>query len=142
MVSTFNDEVTARLLKGAEEYLERQGCSADCRTVVKVPGAWEIPLAARKLAERGKLDAIVALGALVRGETAHFDVLAAAVAGALAEVGRDCGIPLAFGVLTTDTLDQALARAGSGSSNKGWEAARAALEMVGVCRRLAQGDGR
>ena len=136
VVSRFNDVVTAKLLSGAEDCLERHGCKADCRTVVRVPGAWELPLAAKKLAAGGGFDAIVALGALIRGETPHFDYLAAQVARGLAQTGLDSGIPTIFGVLTTDTTDQAVARAGAKTGNKGWEAALSALEMVNLFRDL------
>lgn len=136
VVSRFNDVVTAKLLSGAEDCLERHGCKADCRTVVRVPGAWELPLAAKKLASDGGFDAIVALGALIRGETPHFDYLAAQVARGLAQIGLDSGIPTIFGVLTTDTTEQAVARAGAKTGNKGWEAALSALEMVNLFRDL------
>lgn len=139
VVSRFNDLVTAKLLSGAEDCLERHGCKADCRTVVRVPGAWELPLAAKKLAARGEFDAIVALGALIRGETPHFDYLAAQVARGLAQIGLDTGIPTIFGVLTTDTIDQAVSRAGAKTGNKGWEAALSALEMVNLFRDIERG---
>jgi 6,7-dimethyl-8-ribityllumazine synthase len=139
VVSRFNDMVTAKLLSGAEDCLERHGCKADCRTVVRVPGAWELPLAAKKLATGGGVDAIVALGALIRGETPHFDYLAAQVARGLAQIGLDSGIPTIFGVLTTDTIDQAVSRAGAKTGNKGWEAALSALEMVNLFRDLERG---
>jgi 6,7-dimethyl-8-ribityllumazine synthase len=134
VVSRFNDLVTAKLLSGAEDCLERHGCTADCRTVVRVPGAWELPLAANKLAAGGGFDAIVALGALIRGETPHFDFLAAQVARGLAQIGLETGVPTIFGVLTTDTIDQAMSRAGAKTGNKGWEAALSAVEMVNLFR--------
>lgn len=140
VVSRFNDAVTGRLLAAAEDCLERHGCSADGRTVVRVPGAWELPQVARRLVDRGGVDAVVALGALIRGETAHFDVLAAATARGLAEVAMRAEIPVIFGVLTTDTVEQALQRAGSKGGNKGWDAALAALEMVSLYRAI--GDSR
>ena len=136
VVSRFNDLVTAKLLSGAEDCLERHGCTSERRVVVRVPGAWEIPQAAKKIAAAGGVDAIVALGALVRGETPHFDYLAAQVARCLAQIGLDSGIPTIFGVLTTDTVDQAMARAGAKTGNKGWDAALAALEMVNLFREL------
>lgn len=136
VVSRFNDVVTSRLLAGAEDCLERHGGTADERTVVRVPGSWEIPQAARRLAKSGQYDAIVALGALVRGETAHFDLLAAEVAKGLAQVGRESGLPVIFGVLTTDTVEQAMDRAGAKLGNKGWEAAQSAVEMVNLFRRM------
>jgi 6,7-dimethyl-8-ribityllumazine synthase len=139
VVSRFNDLVTAKLLSGAEDCLERHGCTAEDRTVVRVPGAWELPLAAKKLAALGGFDAIVALGALIRGETPHFDYLAAQVARSLAQIGLETGIPTIFGVLTTDTIDQAMSRAGAKTGNKGWEAALSALEMVNLFRDLERG---
>ena len=132
VVSRFNDSVTDKLLDGAEHCLERHGCTAERRKVVRVPGAWEIPQAAKRLAREGGFDVIIGLGALIRGETPHFDVLAAEVARGLGQVGLDSGIPTIFGVLTTDTVEQALARAGTNSRNKGSEAALAALEMAGL----------
>ena len=132
VVSRFNDFVTEKLLDGAERCLERHGCTAERRKVVRVPGAWEIPQAAKRLAREGGFDVIIGLGALIRGETPHFDVLAAEVARGLGQVGLDSGIPTIFGVLTTDTVEQALARAGTNSRNKGSEAALAALEMAGL----------
>ena len=136
VVSRFNPQVTRRLLQGAEDCLERHGCGADSRAVLHVPGAWEIPLAAKRCAALG-YDAIVALGALIRGETSHFDVLAHAVARGLSEVGRESGIPVILGVLTTENIDQALERSGGRLGNKGWEAALAAVEMVSLYRNRA-----
>lgn len=138
VVSRFNDAITRRLLAGAEDCLERHGCTADSRTVVRVPGAWELAQAARRLADRGGHDAIVALGALIRGETAHFDLLAAQTARGLAEVAMGARIPVIFGVLTTDSVEQALNRAGAKGGNKGWEAALSALEMVSLFRAIGE----
>ena len=139
VVSRFNELVTDKLLAGAERCLDDHGCMADRRRVVRVPGAWEIPQAAKRLAGQGGLDAIIGLGALIRGETPHFDVLAAEVARGLGQVGLDSGIPTIFGVLTTNTAEQALARSGTGPGNKGREAVLAALEMASLFRDL---DGR
>jgi 6,7-dimethyl-8-ribityllumazine synthase len=136
LVSRFNDFVTERLLTGAEDCFERHGCTEDGRTVVRVPGAWEIPQTAKKLAESGQYDTIVAIGALIRGETPHFDYLAAQVSKGLAEVGLQSGIPTIFGILTTDTVEQAIDRAGAKAGNKGWQAALSALEMVNLFRRM------
>ena len=136
VVSRFNEQVTTGLLRGAEDCLQRHGCPSENRTIVRVPGAWEIPLAAGKLATGGGYDGIVALGALIRGATPHFDVLAAQVARGLAQIGVENGIPVAFGVLTTDTVEQALDRAGAKLGNKGWEAALSAIEMASLYRRL------
>ena len=137
LVSRFNEFVTSKLLTGAEDCLERHGCSADSRTVVWVPGAWELALAARKLAGDDSIDGMVALGALIRGETSHFDVLATAVARGLARTSMDSGTPITFGVLTTDTVEQALERAKANASNKGWEATLSLIEMINLYRRLA-----
>ena len=137
VVSRFNDVITERLLSGAEDCLERHGCAEDNRTVVRVPGAWEIPLATRKLSQSGKFDAIVALGALVRGDTPHFDYLAAEVSKGLGKIALDSEIPVIYGVLTSDTVEQAMDRAGAKSGNKGWDAALSAIEMVNLFRRMA-----
>jgi len=136
VASRWNDLVTSRLLRGALECLERHGAPASSLATVRVPGSWEIPLAARKAARSGRFDAVVALGAIIRGETSHFDVLAAAVTQGLTDVSLETGIPVGLGVLTTETLDQALDRAGGKMGNKGAEAAEAAIEMVHVLRRI------
>jgi 6,7-dimethyl-8-ribityllumazine synthase len=136
LVSRTNDMVCHRLQAGAEDYLERHGVGQDGRTIVKVPGSWELPLAAKKVAATGKFDPIVALGALVRGETPHFDVLVAQVAKGLSQVSLESGIPVSFGVLTVDSLDQGIERAGGKAGNKGRDAAEAAIEMVSLLRRL------
>lgn len=136
VVSRFNEFITSRLLAAAEDCLERHGGAADDRTIVRVPGSWEIPLAAKKLASSGRYDAIIGLGALIRGETAHYDLLAAQVARGLAQVALDGGLPVIFGVLATDTVEQALDRAGVKAGNRGWDAALAALEMVQLYRRM------
>jgi len=136
VVSRFNELVTGRLLAGAQDCLERHGCAEKDHTVVRVPGSWELPLAANRLAATKRFDAIVALGALIRGETPHFDFLAAQVARGMAEVGMRSGIPVIFGVLTTETVEQALDRAGAKTGNKGWDAAMSAIEMVNLFRGL------
>jgi len=136
VVSRFNELVTGRLLAGAQDCLERHGCAEKDHTVVRVPGSWELPLAANRLAGTKRFDAIIALGALVRGETPHFDFLAAQVARGIAEVGMRSGIPVIFGVLTTETVEQALDRAGAKTGNKGWDAAMSAIEMVNLFRGL------
>jgi 6,7-dimethyl-8-ribityllumazine synthase len=136
VVARWNESVTSRLLSGAEDALLRHGADPDTLTIVRVPGSWELALAASRLAATRRFDAIVALGALVRGETPHFDVLAAAAAKGLAQAGMAAGIPVIFGVLTCDTLEQALDRAGGKAGNKGWDAALAAIEMAGLYKRL------
>ena len=138
VVSRFNETITSRLLAGAEDCLNRHAGDPQDRVVVRVPGSWELALAAKKLAASGDFHAIVALGALIRGQTPHFDVLAGQVASGLAQVGLDTGIPVAFGVLTTDTVEQALDRAGAKLGNKGWEAALAAIEMASLYRKLGR----
>lgn len=136
VVSRFNEPVTAKLLGGAEDCLERHGCTEERRTVVRVPGAWEVALVAGKLARGGRFDGIVGLGALIRGETPHFDVLAAEVARGLGQAAAESGVPVTFGVLTTDNVEQALERSGGKAGNKGWEATLALIEMIDLYRRL------
>ena len=136
VVSRFNELVTERLLAGAIDCLARHGGGEDERTIVRVPGSWELPLATKRAATSGKFDAVIALGALIRGETPHFDVLAAAVSKGLSQVALAEGVPVIFGVLTTDTVEQALDRAGSKSGNKGWDAAQSAIEMVNLFRDM------
>jgi 6,7-dimethyl-8-ribityllumazine synthase len=131
----FNDHVTTRLLDGALNGLAVHGVSEDDVTVVWVPGAFEIPLAAKVLAASRRVDAVVTLGAVIRGETAHFDYVAGECARGVQAAQLDTGVPIVFGVLTTENLEQALARSGE-SDNKGEESARAALEMVAVLREL------
>lgn len=134
VVARFNEFVTARLLEGAQRALEH--CGAENTAVFHVPGAWEIPLAVDRLLATGRFDFAIALGALVRGETYHFDVLADEVTRALSEVSRARALPVALGVLTVDTVEQAIERAGTGSANKGWEATLAAIEMARLLRRI------
>ncbi len=136
VVSRFNDLLTGRLVEGAIDCLVRHGAADDDITVIKVPGSWELPLVAARLAASGKVDAVIGLGVLIRGATPHFDVIAAETAKGLAQVGLASGIPVSFGVLTCDTLEQALERSGSKAGNKGWQAAQAAIEMVQLYRRL------
>jgi len=132
----FNGGITERLLEGALAGLEASGIKATTVTVAWVPGAFELPLAAMRLAESGAVDAVVALGAVIRGETAHFDFVAGECASGLQRAALDTGVPVVFGVLTTDTVDQALARCGAGESNKGYEAVVTALEMADLLRKL------
>lgn len=136
VVSRTNELVGSRLLEGAVDCLVRHGAAREEITIVKVPGSWELPLVAAPLAKSGRFDAVVALGALIRGETPHFDVLAAEVAKGLAQVATSTGVPVLFGVLTTDSLEQAMERAGSKMGNKGFEAALAAVETVNLLKRL------
>jgi 6,7-dimethyl-8-ribityllumazine synthase len=138
VVSRFNHLISARLLAGTAQELEERGCRADDVHVAWVPGAFEIPLAARALAETGRYDALVTLGSVIRGGTPHFDYVCRAVTDGVRDVMRDTGVPVAFGVLTTDDAEQALARAGGAEGNKGCEAARAAIEMARLVRAVAK----
>ena len=135
VVARFNEDVTARLLSGARTAFERHGVRDDDVDVAWVPGAFELPIAARKLAESRRYDAIVCLGAVIRGETPHLDVLASSTAQALQAVAREFALPVAFGLITCENEEQAWARAGGERGNKGAEAALAAIEMVGVFAR-------
>ncbi len=137
VVSRFNSFITERLLEGAVDALVRHGASAADLVVVRVPGAWEIPLACKRLAESGRFDGVVALGAVIRGSTPHFDMVASEVSKGVAQASLQSGVPIAFGVLTTDSIEQAVERAGTKAGNKGAEAAMAAVEMIDVMRRIA-----
>ena len=132
IVSRFNDFITDRLAAGAVDALTRAGAAADDIDIVKVPGAFEIPLAAKKLAGRRKHDAIVCLGAVIRSATPHFDYVSAEVSKGIALVSLESEIPVIFGVVTTDTIEQAIERAGTKAGNKGWSAAMAAIEMANL----------
>jgi 6,7-dimethyl-8-ribityllumazine synthase len=136
VASRFNHFIVDRLVEGAIDALVRHGAQAENVTVVRVPGAWELPLVARRLASKGKVDAIVALGAVIRGATSHFDHIAGEAAGGLAAAGHASSVPIVFGVLTTETIEQAVERAGTKAGNKGWDAAVSAIEMVALARAL------
>jgi len=136
VVSRWNGFITERLLEGAVDALKRHGANEDAITVVRVPGAFEVPLACQKVAQTGKFDAVIALGAVIRGATPHFDFVAGEVAKGVGRVSLETGIPVTFGILTTDTIEQAIERAGTKAGNKGVEAATAAIEMVQVLRGL------
>ena len=136
IASRFNEFVTSKLVEGALDGLVRHGADPKNLTLVKVPGSFELPQVASKLAAQGGYDAIVALGCLIRGETPHFDLIAAEAAKGLAQVGVSSGVPVIFGVLTCDTMEQAIDRAGGKAGNKGWDAALAAIEMVSLFSRL------
>ena len=137
IASRFNEAVVERLVRGAIDALGRHGADTGALVLVRVPGAFDLPPVARRIAQSGRCDAIVALGAVIRGETAHFDYVAAECASGLARVAQDTGIPVAFGVLTTDTEEQALERSGGAHGNKGADAALAALELASLMRKLA-----
>jgi 6,7-dimethyl-8-ribityllumazine synthase len=136
VASRFNDLVTERLVAGARDELRRHGVALDDIDLAWVPGSYELPLAAAKLAQTGRYAAIVALGAVIRGQTPHFDYVASEAASGLAAVGRTTGVPVGFGVLTTEDMDQALDRAGGKAGNKGAEAARTALEMASLLEAM------
>ncbi|HIO42292.1 MAG TPA: 6,7-dimethyl-8-ribityllumazine synthase, partial [Aquifex sp.] len=136
VASRFNSAIVDRLVEGAIDCLTRHGVSGENVTLVKVPGAWEIPLAAKKLAKRKDIDAVIALGAVIRGATPHFEYVAAEVSKGLANVSLEVEKPITFGIITADTLEQAIERAGTKMGNKGWEAALAALEMVEVLNKI------
>ena len=139
VVSRFNDFVTDRLLSGAKDALEAAGAAPDAIDTVSVPGAYEVPQAARAAASTGAYDAVVCLGCLIRGETPHFEYIAEAVAHGIMSASAATGVPMSFGVLTTNSAEQALERAVPGSANKGWEAATAAVEMATLHRALGAG---
>lgn len=136
VVSRFNEFITEQLAKGALDMLEKHGCRHENISFVKVPGAWELPIAAKILASH--CDAIIALGAVVRGDTPHFEYVAGGTADGLSRVSIETGVPIAFGVLTTDDMQQAMDRAGGKSGNKGSEAAEAAIEIANLIRLIKQ----
>jgi 6,7-dimethyl-8-ribityllumazine synthase len=136
VASRFNDFIVARLVEGARDALARHGVAADDTDLAWVPGAWELPLAAQALAASGRYDAVVALGAVIRGSTYHFEVVAGQSAAGLSRVALDTGVPVGNGVLTVDTIEQAIERAGSKAGNKGAEAAVSALETANLLRGL------
>ena len=136
VVGRFNSFVVESLLEGALDALKRHGVPESHITLVRVPGAFEIPLVAKKLAMSGKYDAVICLGAVIRGSTPHFDYVANEVSKGIAAVSLETTVPIAFGVLTTDTLEQAIERAGSKAGNKGWDAAMAAIEMANLLKQI------
>lgn len=136
VVSRFNDFFASHLLEGAMDCLNRHGVLEKDVTVARVPGAFELPMVARKMAQSGSYDAVIALGAVIRGSTPHFDYIAAEVAKGLAVTGLDTGKPVIFGVITCDTLDQAIERSGTKAGNKGFDAALSAIEMANLYKTL------
>jgi 6,7-dimethyl-8-ribityllumazine synthase len=134
VVSRYNHFITERLLEGALDALMRHGGKEENLEIVRVPGSFEIPLLAKQMASSGRFDAVICLGALIRGGTIHFDVLSAEVTKGVAQAGLETGVPITFGVITTDTLEQAIERAGSKMGNKGWEAAESAIELVNLLK--------
>jgi 6,7-dimethyl-8-ribityllumazine synthase len=139
VVSRFNSFITERLLSGAMDALTRTGANPDLIDIIKVPGSWEVPLAAAEAARQNRYDALICLSAVIRGDTPHFDYVAAEAAKGVAHVSSATGVPVAFGVLTTNTLEQAIDRAGAKSGNKGFDAAMTAIEMANLMRTLRQG---
>lgn len=136
VVGRFNDFISSKLLEGAIDTLVRHGASREDITVAWVPGSFEIPLVAKRMAASGKFDAVITLGAVIRGATPHFDYVAAEVSKGVAQVALETGVPVVFGVLTTDTIEQAVERAGTKAGNKGADAALAAMEMVDLLGQL------
>ncbi len=142
VISRFNEFITGKLLSGAMDNLTRHGVAAKDVSVAWVPGAMEIPLAAQHMARSGEYDAIICLGAVIRGGTPHFDYVAGEVAKGVAMVQLETGLPVAFGVLTTDTIEQAVERAGTKAGNKGWDAALSAVEMANLLRSMGAGSAK
>jgi len=138
VVSRFNSFITDRLLAGAMDALTRTGAAEDAVDLIKVPGSWEVPMIAGELARQHRYDAIICLSAVIRGDTPHFDYVAAEAAKGVAHVAAETGTPVAFGVLTTNTLEQAIDRAGAKGGNKGFDAAMTAVEMANLLRTLRQ----
>jgi 6,7-dimethyl-8-ribityllumazine synthase len=136
VVGRFNDFITAKLLDGALDCFTRHGGNEENLTVVRVPGAFEIPLAAAKLAKTGNYGAVICLGAVIRGATPHFDYVAAEAAKGVAQAGLSSGVPVIFGILTTENIEQAVERAGTKAGNKGWDAMLSALEMADLFEKL------
>ncbi|TFG62703.1 MAG: 6,7-dimethyl-8-ribityllumazine synthase [Gemmatimonadales bacterium] len=137
VVSRFNELLSSRLLSGAQDALARHDVAADAIDVAWVPGSFEMPLVARKMAESGNYDAVIALGVIIRGGTPHFDYVAAEASKGIAAASMDSGVPVIFGVITADTIEQAVERAGTKSGNKGWDAALSAVEMANLMSGLA-----
>lgn len=137
VVSRWNSFITERMLSGAMDALVRHGAKEEDVEIVRVPGTWEIPLAAQRLARSGSYDAVACVGCLIRGATPHFEYLAAEVTKGLAQIALDTGVPVTYGIITVENLEQAIERAGSKAGNKGAEAAMAAIEMANLLRQLA-----
>ena len=142
VVSVYHESVTESLRRGAIDALVNAGAASDEIVIIRVPGAFEVPLAARKAAESGKFDALVCVGCIIRGDTPHFDYLAAAVTNGISLAAQETGVPIAFGVLTTNTHEEAVERAGIGNDNKGWEAAMAAVQLANILQGLTRHNDR
>ncbi|MTI84570.1 MAG: 6,7-dimethyl-8-ribityllumazine synthase [Firmicutes bacterium] len=134
VVGRFNEFITSKLLSGALDSLNRHGVTDDNVEIAWVPGAFEVPMVAKKLAQTNKYDAVICLGSVIRGATPHFDYVAAEVSKGIAKVGIDTDVPVIFGIITADTIEQAIERAGTKSGNKGWDAAVTAIEMANLMR--------
>jgi 6,7-dimethyl-8-ribityllumazine synthase len=137
VVSRFNEFVSLRLLEGAMDCLRRHGTADDGIAIAWVPGAFDIPAVAKRMGDSGRFDAVLCLGAVIRGATPHFDYVASEVAKGVANVGLHTGVPTVFGVVTADNLEQALERAGAKAGNRGWDAARAAMELADLCAKMS-----
>jgi 6,7-dimethyl-8-ribityllumazine synthase len=140
VVSRWNELITTRLLEGARDGLRRHGVAEDGVDVAWVPGSFELPLVCRRLAETGRYDAVIALGAVIRGATSHYDHVAGAATSGVAQAGLQTGVPCIFGVITTETVEQAIERAGTKVGNKGFEAATAAIEMASLLRAVGRAE--
>ena len=136
VISRFNDFITGKLLDGAMDALSRHGAREDDIDIVKVPGSFEIPMVAKKMALKGAYNAIICLGTIIRGATPHFEYIAAEVSKGIASASMETGVPVAFGIITSDTIEQAVERAGTKSGNKGWDAAITAIEMAQLLKKL------
>ena len=136
IVSRFNDFITSKLLDGALDALLRHGARDEDINIIRVPGSFEIPMVARKMALKGTYNAIICLGTVIRGATPHFEYIAAEVSKGIASASMETGVPIAFGIITSDTIEQAVERAGTKSGNKGWDAAITAIEMAQLLRKL------
>lgn len=136
IVSRFNDFITSRLLDGALDALIRHGADEKDIEIIKVPGSFEIPMVAKRMANKGAYNAIICLGTVIRGATPHFEYVAAEVSKGIATASMETGIPISFGIITSDTIEQAIERAGSKSGNKGWDAAMTAIEMAQVIKKI------
>lgn len=136
IASRFNEFITNKLISGAEDCLLRHGVSAEDIALAWVPGAFEIPMVAKKMAKSGKYDAVICVGAVIRGATSHYDYVCSEVSKGIAQVGLETGVPVFFGVLTTDTIEQAIERAGTKAGNKGTDCAMGALEMVNLLKNI------
>ncbi|GBD88905.1 6,7-dimethyl-8-ribityllumazine synthase [bacterium BMS3Abin03] len=136
VVSRFNELISAQLLNGAQDCLIRHDCKDEDITIVRTPGSFEIPLTAKKMVQSAKFDAVICLGAVIRGGTPHFEYIASEVSKGVANVGLETGVPVIFGIITSDSIEQAIERAGTKAGNKGWDAALSAIEMVDLFNKI------